>query len=202
MGLKMAEDRTRVYLARHGEVVNHGVYNGQQNVDITETGVRQMERLRELLKDKKLAAVYSSDLIRTQKGAEIIATAHGLVPHHFSQFREMHFGRWQGISYMEVIERYPEEFSKWIKNLDSFRIPEGESIADTRSRVVTKLQELVAKHRGEEIALVCHATVNRILLAEALGLPASQLLRMEQDYGCLNIIDYLPSWTVVKLLNG
>ncbi len=202
MGLKMAEDRTRVYLARHGEVVNHGVYNGQQNVDITETGVRQMERLRELLKDKKLAAVYSSDLIRTQKGAEIIATAHGLVPQHFSQLREMHFGRWQGISYMEVIERYPEEFSKWIKNLDSFRIPEGESISDTRSRVVTKLQELVAKHRGEEIALVCHATVNRIILAEALGLPASQLLRMEQDYGCLNIIDYLPSWTVVKLLNG
>ncbi len=72
----METKRTRLYLTRHGEVVNHGVYNGQTDVDITPKGVQQMERLRGMLSDKKLDGVYSSDLTRTRRGAEIIAQPH------------------------------------------------------------------------------------------------------------------------------
>jgi broad specificity phosphatase PhoE len=68
-----------------------------------------MERLRDYLEDKDLAAVYSSDLQRTQKGAEIIAQPHGLRPQGFPHFREMHFGRWQNLSYLEIMERYPDD---------------------------------------------------------------------------------------------
>ncbi|MDI6753033.1 MAG: histidine phosphatase family protein [Thermodesulfobacteriota bacterium] len=198
----MEPDRTRIYLARHGEVVNHGVYNGQTDVDITPAGQKQMERLRDLLQDKNLSAVYSSDLLRTQKGAEIIAKPHGLLPQAFPHFREMHFGRWQGLSYPEVIERYPGDIPQWINNLDTFRIPAGESLMDVRDRAIPKLQELIELHRGQEFALMCHGALNRVILAEALHLSFAYLLRIEQDYGCLNIIDYTPSWTVVKLING
>ena len=195
-------DRTRVYLARHGEVVNDGVYNGQTDVDITEEGIRQMERLRDRLKEKNLAAVYSSDLLRTKKGAQIIAQPHGLGPEYFREFREMDFGRWQGLSYAEVMEQYPADMQQWMNDLEKFRIPGGESIADMRNRAIPKLQELIEQHRGREFALICHGAMNRVILAEALHLPLAHLLRMEQDYGCLNIIGYSPSWTAVKLVNG
>ena len=198
----MDPDRTRIYLARHGEVLNHGVYNGQADVDITLTGLKQMERLRDLLKDKNLSAVYCSDLLRTRKGAEIISQPHGLVFQGFPHFREMHFGRWQGLSYLEVIERYPSDIPQWVNNLETFRIPEGESVADVRDRAIPKLQELVEFHRGQEFVLVCHGALNRVILAEALHLSFVHLLRIEQDYGCLNIIEYTPSGTLVKLLNG
>jgi alpha-ribazole phosphatase/probable phosphoglycerate mutase len=198
----MDPDRTRIYLARHGEVLNHGVYNGQADVDITLTGLKQMERLRDLLKDKNLSAVYCSDLLRTRKGAEIISQPHGLVFQGFPHFREMHFGRWQGLSYLEVIERYPSDIPQWVNNLETFRIPEGESIAEVRDRAIPKLQELVEFHRGQEIVLVCHGALNRVILAEAFHLSFAHLLRIEQDYGCLNIIEYTPSGTLVKLLNG
>ena len=195
-------DRTRVYLARHGEVVNPGVYNGHTDVDITETGIRQMEQLRDRLKEKKLAAVYSSDLLRTKKGAQIIAQPHGLSPENFREFREMDFGRWQGMSYAEVMEQYPSDIPQWMKDLENFRIPGGESILDMCNRAIPKLRELIERHRGQEFALVCHGALNRVILAEALHLPFAHLLRIEQDYGCLNIIGYSPSWTVVKLVNG
>lgn len=198
----MDAERTRIYLARHGEVVNHGVYNGQTDVDITPAGQKQMERLRGLLQNKNLSAVYSSDLLRTRKGAETIAKPHGLSPRAFPQFREMHFGRWQGLSYPEVIERYPGDIPQWINNLETFRIPAGESLMDVRDRAIPKLQELIELHRGQEFALMCHGALNRVILAEALHLSFAYLLRIEQDYGCLNIIDYTPSWTVVKLING
>jgi alpha-ribazole phosphatase len=198
----MELDRTRIYLARHGEVVNHGVYNGQMDADITATDLRQMERLRELLQDKNLAAVYCSDLLRTVKGAEIIAKPHGLRPESFPQFREMHFGRWQGLSYTEVLERYPADIPQWLNNLDQFRIPTGEGVTDVRDRAMPKLQELIARHRGQEFVLVCHGALNRVILAEALHLPFAHLLRIEQDYGCLNIIDYSAQWSLVRLVNG
>jgi alpha-ribazole phosphatase len=198
----MDSDRTRMYLARHGEVVNHGVYNGQTDVDITEVGIRQMERLKDLLKDKNLSAVYSSDLLRARRGAQIVAQPHGLRPESFPQFREVHFGRWQGLSYSEVMQRYPLDISQWINDLENFRIPAGESMLDVRNRAMPKLQELIERHRGKEFALICHGALNRIILAEAIHLPFAHLLRIEQDYGCLNIIEYTPSWTLVKLVNG
>ncbi len=198
----MEPERTRLYLTRHGEVVTRGVYNGHTDVDITPTGVKQMERIRELLKDKKLRAVYSSDLLRTRRGAEIIAQPHNLTPQAFPQFREMHFGRWQGLNFAQVMEKYPSDIPQWLKCVDQFRIPEGESVMDVNQRAIPKLMELVERHRGEEFLLVCHGALNRLILAEALHLPMAHLLRMEQDYGCLNIIEYLPSWTVVKLVNG
>jgi alpha-ribazole phosphatase len=198
----MDSDRTRLYLARHGEVVNHGVYNGQTDVDITATGVQQMGRLRDLLKEKNLSGVYSSDLLRTERGAQIIAQPHSLRPESFPEFREMHFGRWQGLSYLEVMERYPGDIPQWMSNLENFRIPGGESVLDMRNRAIPKLQELIEHHRGQEFALVCHGALNRLIIAEALHLPFAHLLRVEQDYGCLNIIEYTSSWTLVKLVNG
>jgi alpha-ribazole phosphatase len=188
----MDVERTRIYLARHGEVVKHGVYNGQNDVDITPTGFQQMERLRD----------YSSDLQRTQKGAEIIAQPHGLGPRGFPHFREMHFGRWQTLSYLEIMERYPEDIPQWVGNLETFCIPGGESLTDVRNRAMPKLQELISSHSGQEIALVGHGALNRVILAEALHLSFAYLLRIEQSYGCLNIIEYTPTGTRVKLING
>ena len=198
----MDPDRTRLYLARHGEVVNHGVYNGQTDVDITPRGVGQMERLRDLLKEKKLSGIYSSDLLRTQKGAEIINEPHGLTPQAFPHFREMHFGRWQGLTYEEVMAKYPSDIPQWLNNLDTFCIPAGESVKDMSDRAIPKLKELIERHRGQGLALVCHGALNRVILADALQLPFAHLLRIEQDYGCLNIIEYTPTWTLVRLVNG
>jgi len=196
------EQKTRLYLTRHGEVINHGVYNGQTDVDITEVGIQQMERLRGLLLGKPLAAIYSSDLLRTLKGAEIIGAPHGLKTESFAEFREMNFGRWQGLTYQGVMAHYPTDIPQWMNNLETFCIPQGESLANVRQRAIPKLAELIEKHRGQEILLVAHGALNRLILAEAIHLPLVHLLRIEQDYGCLNIIDYTPSWSAAKLVNG
>jgi alpha-ribazole phosphatase/probable phosphoglycerate mutase len=63
-------------------------------------------------------------------------------------------------------------------------------------------RELLELHRGQEILLVSHGALNRLFIAEALRLPYAHLLRIEQEYGCLNIIEYTSSWAFIKLLNG
>lgn len=103
---------TRVYLMRHGEVANGGEkrYNGHIDVDITATGVEQMHRLAGLLAGKPIAAVYSSDLIRSVKGADIISKRFDLSSIPLRQLRERSVGVWEGLTADEIKERFPEEF--------------------------------------------------------------------------------------------
>ncbi len=202
---------TRLYLCRHGEVRgDDGAgrpakrrYNGHRDVDITDEGVRQMERLRDMLLGKSLDAVYCSDLIRTVKGAEIIGGPHGAKAVSRAEFRERGVGLWEGMSYDEIEAAYPEDWNAWLGDIVHFVPPGGESLLEVSARVLPALNDTLAAHRGKEVVLVGHGGVNRIILSHAMGLDMKNIFRIEQRYGALNIIDfYDDGMPVVKLLNG
>ncbi len=196
---------TRLYLIRHGQVVNHHEYryNGHFDIDITPTGVEQMRRVSELLSIEPIKAVYSSDLQRAVKGARIIGKALGLEPVMVHDLRELNLGRWEGLTREEAIARYPEEADFSFKDLATSKVKEGESLVELRARVVPALSNLLDRHRHESVCIVAHGGVNRVVLSEAMGLPLEKFFSIEQDYGCLNVIDYLDDGLkVVKLLNG
>ncbi len=202
---------TRLYLCRHGEVCGadgavrpaNRRYNGHRDVDITDEGVRQMERLRDMLLDKPVDAVYCSDLIRTIKGAEIIGGPHGAKAISRAEFRERGVGLWEGKSFDEIEAAYPEDWKAWLSDIVHFVPPGGESLLGLSARVIPALNETLAAHKGKEVVLIGHGGVNRIILSHALGLEIKNIFRIEQHYGALNIIDfYEDGMPVVKLLNG
>lgn len=196
---------TRVYLMRHGQVANHHElrYNGHFDVDITDLGVVQMERLGEALHKEPVKAVYSSDLQRTIKGAAIIGKRLGAPCVKVGALKELHLGRWEGLTRDEAVKRYPEEAGFSFRDLGKGKVKGGESLLDLRERVMPALADIVERHADETLCVVAHGGVNRVILSDAMGLPLENFFRIEQDYGCLNIIDYFKDGTkVVKLLNG
>jgi alpha-ribazole phosphatase len=196
---------TRVYLMRHGEVENSGEkrYNGHIDIDITHRGVEQMHRLAGLLAEKQLAAVYSSDLIRSVRGARIIAESRGLISTPVRELRERSVGAWEGLTADEIKERYPEEYAAWRSDFLNYRPPRGECLLDVQDRVLPAYRAVVNRHPGQEIALLLHGGVNRIILADALGLDLRNLFRIDQSFGALNIIDYFDDGiATVRLVNG
>ncbi len=196
---------TRVYLMRHGKVANGGQkrYNGHIDVDITTTGVEQMHRLAGLLSDKPLTAIYSSDLIRSVKGADIIAKRHNLSATPLRLLRERSVGAWEGLTAEEIKERFPEEFLLWRADLLNYRPSGGECVTDVRDRIIPEYERIVSAHPGQELALLLHGGVNRVILAHVLGLDLNNLFRLDQSFGALNIIEhYEDGMAVLKLLNG
>jgi broad specificity phosphatase PhoE len=196
---------TRVYLMRHGEVRNGGEkrYNGHIDIDITENGREQMWRLAGMLAGEKIAAVYSSDLIRSTKGADIISRSLGLTYTPLRDLRERSVGKWEGLTAEEIKERFPGEYTAWRADLLNYRPPEGECLLDVRERILPVYRKLVGYHPGQAVAMLLHGGVNRIIIADALGLELMNLFRIDQSFGALNIIDYFDDgMTVVKLLNG
>ena len=197
---------TRVYLVRHGEVLNHGAefrYNGHIDIDLTERGLSQMKAVAEKLRDEPLKGVYSSDLTRTIRGAEAIANKHSISPVADKRFKEVAAGRWEGLTFNEVRELFPDEAHVRFEDLVNYRIKDGgESLRDVETRVIPALSEIVLKHKGESVVLVAHGGVNRVILCHALNLGLENFFRLEQDYGCLNIIDFYDGTAVVGLVNG
>lgn len=197
--------KTRIYLVRHGEVAGSEVfrYNGQSDVPLTPRGVEQYRSLAARLQDKPVAACYASDLSRCTLGAEILCGSLGIKPVPKRELRELSFGEWEGKTWSELAERYPDQWKARLDDYVNYRAPGGENLLDLAGRVIPAIKEIIARHPDEEILVVSHGGVNRVVLLDALGAPFTSMFRMEQDFGCLNIIDYYADGNpVVKLLNG
>jgi alpha-ribazole phosphatase len=196
---------TRIYLIRHGQVAGFDQprYNGQTDVALTDVGVEQYHLLKERLADKRIAACYTSDLTRCTTGAEIICSQFGIEPVARRELRELNIGIWEGKTWKEITERWPEEWQARLNDLVNYRVPQGENLLDVEARVMPVIGEIRERHKGQEILVVGHGGVNRIILLNAIGAPLAGMFNIEQTYGCLNIIDYYDDGrATVKLLNG
>ncbi|RJQ15050.1 MAG: histidine phosphatase family protein [Nitrospiraceae bacterium] len=218
---------TKIYLIRHGETEGAEVrrYKGHIDVPLSVNGIGQMKRLAEYLvgatlcgcpgqahssapagKEKLLNAVYCSDLSRAVKSAEIIAGPHGIKPVIMPELRERNFGIWEGMTFDEIKEKHPDEFNAWASNPLQHSPMSGESTVELRDRAVKALEKIMEDERSKmgdkTIAIVAHGGINRIILCELLGIPLENIFRVEQDYGCLNIIEMWDNYPVVKLING
>ncbi len=195
----------RLYLVRHGQVEGFERFPiyGRTDVEVTEVGRVQMEAVAERLRHARIEGVFSSDLRRSLLGARIIGRHHDVPLVSLPGFREMDFGDWEGLTLEEVLYRFPEELKKRGNDLEGYRMPGGgESLASFSRRVLACLEEVLEGRNGQDLLLVAHAVVNRVILCDALGMDLSRIFGLHQSYGCLNIIDYFPEAASVRLVNG
>ena len=196
---------SRVYLIRHGQIngyENFPVY-GHTDVELTETGILQMEKIDERLRLVEFKAIYSSDLRRSATGARLLTRSHDVPLHLLTELREIYFGDWEGLTLSQIQERFPEELKKRQANLVNYTIPgNGESIGSFSERISNCFEQILGEQKENDFVIVAHGGVNRVILCNALGLDLTQIFNIHQDYGCLNIIDYFPDSTLVRLVNG
>ena len=195
---------TRLYLIRHGQVEGHdtGRINGQADAPLTPLGRAQAEAAAQRIARIPLAGVYSSDLSRSDYGARCVITGRNMSHTTFSALREMNFGNWSGKTHSQVEEMEKTTIDSLFSNLLHTSAPEGESIADVHSRVMPCLNTLLAAHTGKSLCLVAHSGVNRVILSDALCCGPELFWKLDQKYGCLNIIDYGdPKGPIVRLMN-
>lgn len=180
---------TTLYLIRHGEIqsVFPRRFVGSQELPLNETGRRQMTDMAEFLALRPIDRLICSPLSRCRESAMIIGNRLGKVPDVYHQLAEICLGTWEGLTAVEVEKRYPGQYAARGNDIAQFRPENGESFQDLLDRTWPVFEKL-AGMAGEQIAIVTHAGVNRVLLCRILGMPLANLFRLSQDYGCANLL--------------
>ena len=163
---------TRIVAIRHGQTAWNADSRIQGHTDIAldAVGEWQAERLAEALADDELHAVYSSDLERARQTAEPLARRKGLQTRLDAGLRERAFGEFEGLSFAQIEQRWPEQAAAWRRRDPDFGARGGEVLRDFRERVVAAVTLLARGHPGQSIALVTHGGVLDLLYREATRL--------------------------------
>lgn len=93
-------------------------------------------------------------------------------------FAECAFGSWDGLTFTEVRERYPDHLDEWLASTE-VAPPGGESFAQVRARVDRGRRRLIERHAGARVIVVSHVTPIKVMVGMAVDAPLHSLFRME-----------------------
>jgi broad specificity phosphatase PhoE len=159
---------SRLILVRHGETVGQSSvrYYGATDVPLSSLGREQAHAARRAIPGTTFESVWASTLSRSWESAQIIAADHSVRVD--SDFREIDFGRWEGLTREEIEVVDPELHSIWQDRRMDFEFPEGETRAAFRGRIEMGLSRIRASG-VRSVLVVAHKGVVRTLLELIAG---------------------------------
>jgi broad specificity phosphatase PhoE len=176
----------RFHLVRHGHHAEVGrVLSGRSEVALDASGAQQADALAAMLGRRRHAAIYSSPRRRCRDTAAPIAAAAGLEVTLADALDEIDFGAFAGRPFAEL-DRDPK-WRRWNAERDTFRCPDGETMAEAVARALSFLDRL----GGDDGTVLCvtHCDVIRGVVAQAIGLPFGRMFALPCDPGSLTILD-------------
>ena len=188
---------------RHGQTEWNRVerFRGRADLSLNETGFKQAEAAARSLKNRQVAAIYSSPLKRAIQTADAIAKQLKLPVQPLEGLIDIDFGSFQGLSAEEASKLDKKLLDNWVERPHLVHFPKGESLEIVRQRVLAAVDELAAKHRDQTVILVSHTVVCRVLMCAMLGLDNSHFWQVRQDVNAINIFELRDGAPLVTLVN-
>jgi len=188
----------RLWLIRHGSTLwnSEQRFCGHSDIPLSSEGKAQARWLARRLHTQPIAKMYTSDLLRAQQTAEVIAAqcSQSVQIITTPSWREIAFGAWEGLTYEQITQQFPASLSFFSDPL-SASPPDGETLQTLAQRVRQAFIELVHRDSLSEdgdIVLVSHGGPLRVLLSMVLGMALEQQWRLNLAAGSLSAIDFLP----------
>lgn len=164
---------TTIHLVRHGETIWHkdARYAGSTDVALTPLGEQQARDLVEWALTAGIDKIVCSDLQRAQLTAAPSASALGITPLVDPRWRELDFGRAEGLSHEELAEEHAGEWAEFAAHPGHSPLMGGEAGDHGVERAAEALAEIVAENPEATVLIVAHSTLGRLLLCHLLGIP-------------------------------
>lgn len=161
----------KIYAIRHTSVnVKPGICYGQTDVDVAETFHEEQKPLLQEINKESFGVVWSSPLLRCRKLAGSLFPNEEI--HFDSRLKELNFGDWEMLPWDEIYAQ--PEGKTWMANYQTLPTKNGESYPEMVARVSAIFNE-IKNVNTENIAIVAHAGVIRILKSVIENVPISQL---------------------------
>ncbi|HHY37151.1 MAG TPA: histidine phosphatase family protein [Firmicutes bacterium] len=157
----------RVFLVRHGETDwnARGAFQGHSPISLNDRGRRQALLAGQRLRAAGISHIYTSDLPRARETAAIIQEqlgCPGLTP--MKDLRELNFGAWEGLTFGEIAEQYPQGAHCLLTRPEELVPPGGEDVSTLLDRIKRGWNDILLHNSTGTIAVVTHAGPIRFLL--------------------------------------
>ncbi|MFF2147991.1 bifunctional RNase H/acid phosphatase [Kitasatospora sp. NPDC058190] len=198
---------TTFVLLRHGEtpLTPEKRFSGSGGTDpeLSDKGRWQAERAAEALAARgSIQAVVASPMRRTRQTAETVAARLGLEVRIEDGLREVDFGDWEGLTFAEVQERYPDDLSAWLGSAKAKPTGSGESFTTLTHRAGVARDKILARYAGKTVLVVSHVSPIKTLVRLALGAPPDSMYRMELSAASICAVQYYADGNAsLRLLN-
>lgn len=185
---------TRVLAIRHGETAWNvdARIQGHLDIPLNPTGRWQARRLALALAEEDIDAVYSSDLLRALETARAVSSGNGRAIVTDVGLRERGFGEFEGLTFKDIEQRWPDQSERWRKRDPAFGPRGGETLADFYARCVDTVTRLAGAHPGETIAVVAHGGVMDCLYRAATRLDLQAPRSWQLGNASINRLMYTP----------
>ena len=183
---------TTTILLRHGQTALsvERRFAGRGDAPLTDVGLQQAAAAAARLQARGgIDLVVSSPLSRARRTAEAVAGATGAGLLIDEDLAETDFGAWEGLTFGEVMKRWPGEMAAWMASADVCP-PGGESLSAAARRALTSLDRLLAEHVNTTMVLVSHVTPIKTIICRALLAPPAALFRIHLDVASLSEADW------------
>lgn len=196
---------TQFVLVRHGESAAYipgtpvELVDGHGNPPLSELGVWQADRVGDRLQVEEIAAIYTSNLVRTQQTAAPLAGHLGVQPIVERELREVFLGEWDGGIYREKAAEGHPDFRRMQVEERWDAIPGAESNESLTARTVKAIESLHHTHPDQMVAVVVHAGVIGAILAHAAQ--SRPFAFMGADNGSIHHLVVTPDRWLVRRFN-
>ena len=162
---------TRVFLVRHAQAEGNLFRrsHGQFDSLLLPDGYRQIAALEERFADIHIDACYSSDLFRTKATAAAVYKPKGLELMLRPKLREIHMGIWEDATWGRLREENRESHIGFIECRADWQVPGSETFFQLRTRMAEAIEEIVAAHPNQTVAVFSHGMAIRNYLAHLKG---------------------------------
>ncbi len=181
----------RIYVARHGETTwnAEGRAQGRSDPDLSPKGYAQSLALLDRLKDRTISAIYTSTLKRSILTAQPIAQHFRLPIRKQPELDEIALGIMEGVQFADVHGELRTQWEHFREDRLTYHIPGAENYTDVSTRVRPFKERILRDHQEQEILIVAHRGVNRMLLGLLLEYSLEEALKIEQSNDCLYVIE-------------
>ena len=192
----------RLYFMRHGETVwnTERRYQGMTDIELSEEGLRQAECAAKRFKNIKIDKIYASPLKRAMKTAEKIAAEKGLEIISEDDFREIHFGEWEGKTVPELTEKYGESYTNFIREPHKYGFPGEGSVENVINRIKPGIDRIIAEEK-ENVLIVSHGGIIRLMIMYIMGLDSSWFTKMWINNTGVSIVEIKNDRRLLLTLN-
>ena len=182
----------KLFLIRHGQTDWNleGKIQGSCDIELNHTGIKQAEELSNKILEEgyKFSKIYSSLQRRAVKTAEILSLATNLDYISIEGLEEMNLGKWEGLSWTDVKEKYQMEYEQWYINRRYTRTPRGESYQDLLERVLAVIHKIINEN-CEDVVIVTHSAVIMSIQCYVTNTPFDEMMKFKTENTSITELD-------------